>query len=283
MGREFPIDDSGSPIIDDRGAVTGAVLVFRDISERRELEAAMREAQAELLQAAQSASMSELAASIADEINQPLAAIVTNADACMLWLTHEHPNSDQARSAAERVVRDAHQAGDVIRSIRGLVRKPTPKMITVDMNQLVRDILDLVRGDMLRHKVALETDLAAGGLSAHGDRIQLQQVFVNMLMNGIEAMSTLTRRKRVLRVSTSIEGSTAVVSVEDTGASVEPSVAGPVFGLLLAQNRGAIGVRLSICRTIIEAHGGRFWASPRRPHGSILKFSLPVAGGSTAI
>jgi len=275
-GREFPIDDSGSPIVDDRGAVTGAVLVFRDISERRQIEAAMRQAQADLLQAAQSASVSELAASIADEINQPLAAIVTNADACVLWLSGEPADVEQARGAAARVVRDAHQAGEVIRSVRGLIRKAAPKLAVVDLNELVRDILDLVRGDLQRHKVALETYQAADVLSVVGDRIQLQQVVVNLLMNGIESMSRVSRRKRTLRVSTTTDGSQAAIVVEDTGAVLEASTPSRILDPLVAQKLGG-GMRLSICRTIVEAHGGKLSVTPRRPHGSILRVGLPLA------
>jgi len=275
-GRELPIDDSGSPIVDDRGAVTGAVLVFRDISQRRDLESAMRQAQAELLQSAQLASMSELAASIADEINQPLAAMAANADACTLWLSNEPPNYDRARDAAARIVVDALQAAEVIGTIRGLIPRPSPKPVSLDINQLIRDIIDLVRGDIQQHNVALKVHLSSAVVCVEADRIQLQQVVINLLLNGIEVMKTITRRARTLRLSTAIEDGMAVISVEDTGSGVNTSVAGKFFEPSMPQRRGSIGMRLAICSTIVAAHGGSLSASPRRPYGATVRCALPL-------
>lgn len=276
-GREIPIDDSGSPIIDDNGDVTGAVLVFRDISERRRLEEVLRLTNVELLRASQLASMSEVAASIADEMNQPLTAIVTNADSCVLWLNKEPPDCEQALGAALRVVQDSRRAADVIRSIRGLMQKPTPALNLIDLTEVIRDILDLVQGDLRRYKVMLDTALWAEPIWLLGDRIQIQQVMVNLMLNGVEAMSEVTRRQRILRVSTTLEeNAIAAVDIEDTGPRLDASNLERLFDPLFTSKQGGMGIGLSICRSIVEAHGGKLSASSRKPFGSSFRFTLPL-------
>lgn len=275
-GRQVPIDNSGSPIIDDRGKVTGAVLVFRDITERRRLEEVLRSAHAELLRASRLASMSELAASIADEVNQPLTAIVTDADTCVLWLSRDPPECEQALGAARRVVQDSHRAADVMRSIRRLMQKRAPSMTSIDMKEVIRDILDLLEGDLHRHNVTLETDLWVEPMWVLGDRIQLQQVMVNLVLHAVEAMSHVTSWQRILRVSAAHDdASLALISIEDTGAGLDASSLERLFNPIFASERGGMSIELSICRSIIEAHGGKVSASQRKPHGSTIRFTLP--------
>ncbi|WP_027135454.1 ATP-binding response regulator [Geminicoccus roseus] len=271
-GREIPIDDSGSPIVDDHGAIIGTVLVFRDVSERRRVEETLRRAQADLASVARLATMGELAASIAHEVNQPLTAIVTNAGTCIRYL-------DEARAAAERIVRDGHRAGDVVRSIRGMVRNSAVEPAAIQINELVNDILVLTRGEVRRQWVTVETDLASGLPAVTGDRVQLQQVVLNLIINAVEAMAELDDRARLLRVTTRAgEAGEVLVGVEDNGAGLDPAEAGRIFDAFFTTKPNGMGMGLAICRSIVEAHGGSLWALPRSPHGSLFQFSLPAAG-----
>lgn len=276
-GREIPIDDSGSPIIDDHGDVTGAVIVFRDVSERRRMEEVLRSARTDLLRATRIASMSELAASIADEMNQPLTAIVTNADACVLWLDKDQPDCDQALAAARRVVEDSHGAADVLRSIRRLMQKPAPTMRLIDLNEAIRDIQGLVQGDLHRYKVMLETDLCAEPVWVLGDRIQLQQVVANLMLNSVEVPHSSGRQRTVRVKTTCNEGSDASVSIEDSDSGLDEARLERLFGPFFTSGQGDVGLELSICRSIVEAHGGSLSASSGKPHGTTFRFTLPQA------
>jgi PAS domain S-box-containing protein len=270
-GRELPIDDSGSPIVDDHGAVIGTVLVFRDLTERRNIEEALRKAQTDIANVTRLTAMGELAASIAHEVNQPLTAIVTNAGACLRYL-------DEARQAMERIVTDGHRAGDVIRSIRGLTRKSSAELAPLDINDTITDILTLLRGELRRHDVTLETDLSDDIGLVMGDRVQLQQVMLNLIKNGIEAMSAVSARPRVLRVSSRPQPSDmALVAVEDTGTGVDPARLDSIFDAFFTTKREGMGMGLAICRSIIESHGGNLWAAPRQPVGSIFRFTVGLA------
>lgn len=279
-GRTVPIDDCGSPIIDDKGDIAGAVLVFRDITERRLVEEALRRAHTNLMHGARLMTMGELAASIAHEVNQPLMAIVTNAEACLLWLAKDKPNLDEARGAAERIVRNGHHAGDVVKTIRALARKSSPEMTVLDLNGIVVEMLDLMRAELRRNDVALEHDLPPGLEPIMGDRVQLQQVVVNMVMNGIDAMTSVADRPRRLCVTTErIEGGFLQVAVADSGTGIDPARLDRIFEPFYTTKPEGMGMGLSICRSIVEAHGGRLWADSHAPHGSIFRFILPTASG----
>jgi PAS domain S-box-containing protein len=276
-GRELPIDDSGSPIVDDDGRVSGTVLVFRDITERRDSEEALRKAQEGLARMARLTTLGELTVSIAHEVSQPLMAIVTNAAACVRWLADEGLDLREARLAAERIVRDGHRAGDVIASIRALTRKSSVDMMQLDVNQVIVDVLDLLRAELRQNEVLLEVDLAAGVDPILGDRVQLQQVILNLVMNGIEAMGEVPQRPRLLRVmSRGDESGRLLIGVADTGRGLEPSQSEQVFEAFYTTKPEGIGLGLSICRSIVEAHGGRLWAAPNNPRGSTFWFSLPT-------
>ena len=249
-----------------------------DITERRRAEEALRNAQAELARVARLTTMGELVASIAHEINQPLAAVATSGGACLRWLNRDQPDLDAARDAASRVVRDAHRAGDVIRSLRALTKKSGPQLTKLDIRDAIEEVLALTRGELQPHGVVLHTDLSAGDRPVLGDRVQLQQVLLNLIMNGIQAMAAVTDRRRELTVSVALaEPDRVQVTVEDTGPGLDPAIAQRIFEPFFTTKSDGLGMGLSICRSIIEAHGGQLWASPRAPHGTAFHFTVPVA------
>ncbi|MFY9899823.1 MAG: ATP-binding protein, partial [Xanthobacteraceae bacterium] len=238
---------------------------------------ALRDAQADLARVTRMTTMGELVASIAHEVNQPLMAIVTNADTCLSWLASDTPQLDEARKAAERIVRDGHRAGDIIKTIRALARKSRPELTRLEMNDVITEVLALTRGELRRHDVSLEIELSDGLETVMADRIQVQQVILNLVMNGIEAMSTIMDRPRVLRVSSRIDGPDSVlIAVTDTGTGLDPTKMDQIFDAFFTTKSEGMGMGLSICRSIIEAHGGRLWASPNPPHGSVFQFTVPV-------
>ena len=266
-GREYPIDDSGSPIVDDAGVVVGTVLVFRDISDKHALDETLRRAQAEFARVSRLTTMGELAASIAHEVNQPLMGIVTNAGTCIRYL-------EEARKAAERIVSDGHRAGDVIRSIRNLTSKAPAELRTLDVDEVISDVLNLLRSEFRRNGITIETSIDAGAAEVTGDPTQLQQVFLNLLMNAMEAVTDVSPASRRIRISTSLSGPDLVVSVEDEGTGFESATAERLFEPFYTSKVGGMGLGLSISRSVIEAHGGRLWAS-RRDGTTTFSFSLP--------
>ena len=272
-GREIPIDDSGSPIIDDDGEITGAVLVFRDITGRRKMDEALRDAQSQLALVARLTRLGELAASIAHEVNQPLTAILSNAETCLRYL-------DEARAAAERMVGNGHRAGEVVKSIRSLATRSTPELGAVDMNAVVVEVLDLVRGEIRRNEVRIELDLAADLRPVTGDRVQLQQVLLNLVSNAIEAMIDEPADNRLLRIGTAtMRSGEATVSVEDAGPGLDAALSDKIFEPLYTTKRGGMGLGLSICRSIVEAHGGsiRMIAPGDTGKGTTFVFTIPVS------
>ena len=277
MDRSSTLQSVGQP--DSTGSsdleFVGTVM---DITERKRAEEALRNAQAELVRVARLTTMGELLASIAHEINQPLAAVATSGDACLRWLNRDQPDLDEARDAASRVVRDAHRAGDVIRSLRALTKKSGPQLTKLDIRDAIEEVLALTLGELQQHGVVLHTDLAAGDRPVLGDKVQLQQVLLNLIMNGIQAMGAVTDRRKELTVSvTRAEPGRVQVAVEDTGPGLDPAIAQRIFEPFFTTKSDGLGMGLSICRSIIEAHGGRLWASPRAPHGTALHFTIPIA------
>jgi PAS domain S-box-containing protein len=249
----------------------------------RKSEDALRNAEANLARIARMTAMGELVASIGHEVNQPLMAIVTNADACLSWLASDKPQLDQARQAAERIVRDGHRAGDIIKSIRALAKKTTSKMTQLDINGVIEEVLVLMGGELRRHDIMLETELTTGLAPVVADRIQIQQVILNLVTNAIEAMSMITGRSRVLRLSTRPEGTGAVLmAVADMGTGLDQAAKDRIFEPFFTTKPDGMGMGLSICGSIVEAHGGRLWASPNLPYGSIFQFSLPVVTNKSA-
>jgi len=267
-------------IIDkETGERKGIATICKDISEQQRADEALRKAQADLEQVTQRMTMGELAASIAHELNQPLMAIVTSAETCLLRLGKDQPEIDKARRAAERVVRNGHRAADVIRSIRALLQKSSLEIGEIDVNRSIREILELTRSKIRKEGVSLETCLG-NVATVMGDRVQLQQVILNLITNAVEAMSDVMDRKRVLRIETKeSESGLVLITVEDTGTGVEPAQMDRIYDAFFSTKPEGMGMGLAICRSIVEVHGGRLWASSRQPHGSIFRFTIPVGTG----
>jgi PAS domain S-box-containing protein len=245
-----------------------------DLSERKRAEAALHQAQMELAHVTRVVTMGELVASIAHEITQPLAAVVNNASACVRWLAAQ--NLEEARRSAAMVIADGQRAADIIGRIRALAQKAPPHKDWLDLNTMIQDVLALARSAAQRHGVAVETQLAAVPRLL-GDRIQLQQVLLNLLMNAIEAMSSVGGGPRVLRVSSERGAATEVViAVRDSGPGFEPQHLDRLFEAFYTTKANGLGLGLAISRRIIEAHGGRLWATANVPHGAVVQFTVPL-------
>jgi PAS domain S-box-containing protein len=276
-GRELPIDDCGAPIVDDGGKTTGAVLVFRDMTQRRLADEALRKSQEELTRVVRLTTMGELTVSIAHEVNQPLMAIMTNANACLQWLTITPPDLAEAADAAKRIVRDSQRAGDLIKSIRALATKSSPKTVLLDINVPIREALIFIRSELRRHAITIEHRLSSNLQQVWGDRVQLQQVVLNLMVNSIEAMSAGISQQRILQVSSEMdEVGCVLISISDTGVGLDPTKIDRIFEPFFSTKPDGIGMGLSICRSIVEAHGGRLWASPNLPYGSTFRFTVPA-------
>jgi PAS domain S-box-containing protein len=248
-----------------------------DVTERKRAEEALRVAQTELAHAARLTTLGELTASIGHEINQPLAGIASNGAAALNWLNRQEPNLDEARDALTRIVRDSARVGEVIRGLRGLAKKSGQQLARLDIDEVIREVLALTTGELRRHGIALQTDLAAGDRPVLGDRVQLQQVLLNLIMNGIDAMRGVTERTRELIVSSAFADlGIVLVSVEDTGAGLDPAVEQRIFEPFFTTKSEGLGMGLSICRSIVEGHHGRLWMSPREPHGAVIRFTIPI-------
>jgi signal transduction histidine kinase len=225
--------------------------------------------------------MGELTASIAHEVNQPLAGVVTNANACIRWLAGNSPDLHEAREALRRIVRDGNRASDVIGRIRGLLKKGEPARTRLDINPVIQEIIELVRGEMIQSKVSLQTELVAGLPLVSADRVQLQQVLLNLITNALDALRPVKDRPRFLRIRTDKpDARTVRVAVQDTGVGVDPQQAEHLFQAFFTTKPNGLGMGLSISRSIVEAHGGRLWATPNDGPGVTFQFTLPVEEGA---
>lgn len=252
--------------------------IQRDITERKRTQEALRESQAELAHMARIATMGELTASIAHEINQPLTAAITNGSACLRWLAMQPPNLDEARDALTAAIGEANRASEVIRRIRALLAKAPPQMRTLDVNEILREVLALVSTELDRGCVCVQTNLAGDLSAVPGDRVQLQQVVLNLILNAIEAMSTITDRRRELLVRSTNDSDGVLVQVQDSGRGLIPKQEDRIFEPFFTTKPQGIGMGLAIARSIVEAHGGRLWATDGSPHGAVFQFSLPKEG-----
>jgi len=257
-------------------------LVKRDLlaDSRKQAEVALRQSQAEMARVARIATMGELTASIAHEINQPLAAVVANGSASLRWLAMRPPNLDEAQEALKRVIQEGNRASGVVERIRGLLKKASPELRPVDVNDVIREVLPLVTTELASGGVALRTALADDVPAVHGDAVQLHQVMLNLIMNAIEATSMISDRPRELLIESATGPDGVLVRVHDSGKGVDPEHLHRVFEPFFTTKPHGIGMGLSIARTIVEAHGGRLWASPGSPFGAIFQFTLPVAEGA---
>jgi PAS domain S-box-containing protein len=259
------------------GELVGAVVTFLDVTEQRRAEEQLRHSQADLARVTRVAAMAELAAAIAHEVNQPLGAVVANGSASLRWLARESPNLEEAREAIERAVREANRASDVIRRIRALLQKVPPQMERLDVNAVIREALTLAGNEFLRGGVAVQADLAPEAPNVLGDRIQLQQVLLNLILNGIDAMRKISHQSRELIIKSAKHPEGVLIQVHDSGVGVDPEQADRIFEPFFTTKPQGIGMGLSISRSIIEAHGGRLWFTPGPSHGVVFQFTVPKA------
>ena len=232
--------------------------------------------QSELARVARLTSMGVLTASIAHEINQPLAAIVANSNAAQRWLANAHPNLDEARTALNDIVSDGHRASQIVGSVRAMFKKDSRKRNQLAVNDLLKDILTLVQGAIKKQQVSIRTELLQDLPHVVADRTQLQQVFMNLIMNAVEAMGPVTNRERLLSIKSDVhDPGTVMIMVEDSGTGIDPNNTERIFEAFFTTKSDGMGMGLAMCRSIIEAHGGRLWASPGASHGSVFHVVLP--------
>jgi PAS domain S-box-containing protein len=263
------------PATDSTPAFRGAVVV--DISDRKRAEEALQQAQADLARLNRLMMLGEMTASIAHEVNQPIAATVTNAHAGLRWLGAKPPDLEEAGQALGRIVRDGSRAGEVIDRIRALVKKVPPRRDRLDINEAIREVIALTQTEVQQNRVRLQTRLGGDLPLVPADRVQLQQVIMNLLVNAIEAMSSVDDRSRELTIASGKEGANAVfVEVQDAGPGIDPADLDRLFQSFYTTKPDGIGMGLAISRSIVEAHGGRLSAAPNQPRGAAFRFTLPV-------
>jgi PAS domain S-box-containing protein len=265
----------GHPVLSRSGDLVEFVGTLMDVTERRRAE---EERQA-LAHANRITTMGQLTASIAHEVNQPIAAVVTNAQAALRWLNMQPSDPEEVRQALDRIVSNGRRAGDVIGRIRTLVTKTPPRKDRLDINDTIREVVALTGSELHRNGTSLQTQLADRLPLVPGDRIELQQVMLNLILNAAEAMSGSDEGSRELLISTEQDGANGVrIAVRDWGPGLKPESLDRLFDAFYTTKPGGMGMGLSICRSIIEAHGGRVWATPNVPRGAVLQFTLPQQG-----
>jgi len=270
----------GQALRDGEGRLTRWYGLLIDIDDRKSMEEALHSTESRLTRATQTATVGELAASIAHEINQPLAAVVTNGHACLRWLTAEPPRLVRAREAAERIVRDGKEAGEVVRRIRALFRRAALEKSALDLNDVIGEVLRLLGGETTKRRVTVETDLETGLPPVVADRVQMQQLVLNLLINGFDAMDDVSDRPRKLSIrSRQHSEDTALVEIRDSGVGMKDP--DKVFEAFFTTKENGMGMGLTICRSIVEAHDGRLWASSAEGTGTIFRFTLPLKSSAT--
>jgi PAS domain S-box-containing protein len=248
-----------------------------DLTERKHVEGALRDAQANLAHVVRITTLGELTTSIAHEVNQPLAGVVANAEACLRWLDRETPDLEEARRSVRWIMDDGNRASEVIRRVRALAKKTSIEKVALDLNEIIREVTALVQRELISHAVSLRMELALTPSTILGDQVQLQQVIINLVMNGIEAMQSVTKRPRELVIRSRMdETGQVLVSVTDCGVGIAADHADRLFNAFYTTKSGGMGMGLSICRSIIEAHGGRLSATANLPFGATFQFTLPV-------
>jgi PAS domain S-box-containing protein len=270
------------PLRDEEGRILRWYTLIYDIDDRKNTEEALRAIQIELAHVSRVTTLGELVASIAHEVNQPLGAIVTNGEACIRLLSREEPDLIKSRDVVRRMIDDGIRAGEVIKRIRSLIQKTAVERSPVDVNDAINEVMSLVSGELRRSEVRLKTDLAGQLPPIIGDRVQLQQVILNLVLNAKDAMTSPQCQRRELTIQSSDSGhGQVIVAVQDSGCGIEPLLAQKMFDPFFSTKPEGVGLGLSISRTIIEAHGGKLWATQNRDQGVTIQFALSCEGSES--
>jgi PAS domain S-box-containing protein len=270
----------GHPVLNASGDLERFVCTMMDVTERKlaeEAREALRQAQADLARVSRATTMGELTVSLAHEVNQPIAATVTDATTCLRWLAGDNPNIEEARAAAMRIVKDVKRAGEIMTRIRQLFQKGTSQWELVDVNEIIREMIVLLRGETMRYNILVATDLAADLPHVMADRVQLQQVLMNLMINGIEAMKDVDGTRELAIRSRRDANDQILVSVDDTGVGLPPQPTEQLFNAFFTTKPHGTGMGLRISRSILESLGGRLWAADNSPRGASFHFTLPKA------
>jgi C4-dicarboxylate-specific signal transduction histidine kinase len=249
-------------------------------AEREQAEEALRQAQADLTRASRVSSMGELTASLAHEVNQPIAAAITDANTCLRWLSREQPDLEEARASAARIVQDGRRAGEIVNRVRLLFKKGTLQRELVDPNEIVREMILLLHSETTEFTVSVRTKLAADIPRVMGDRVQLQQVLMNLMMNSIDAMKEVEGTRELTIESRRSEDVQVLISVSDTGVGLPPEQVDKIFDAFFTTKTHGTGMGLRISRSIVESHGGSLWAADNAPRGARFCFTLPADGAT---
>jgi PAS domain S-box-containing protein len=276
-GTYLPVNTYFSTVSGRAPQQLAFLVVTVDITARRTAEDALRAAQSELARAARLTTVGAMAASIAHEINQPLASIVTNGNAGLRWLTRPEPNLEEARSALERVVKEGHRAAQIITGIRAMFKKESGERSPVAINELVCEVVASSLAELKSRRVSLSLQLFDDLSPAQADRVQLQQVLMNLITNAIDSMASVTNRPHTLVVRSERLDEWVLISIQDSGTGIAPEQAERIFDAFYTTKPNGIGLGLSITRSIVESHGGRLSVSPVQPYGSVFQIMLPAA------
>jgi C4-dicarboxylate-specific signal transduction histidine kinase len=253
-----------------------AAALIASLSEQKRAEEALREAQANLAHVSRVTAMGELCASLAHEVNQPIAAAVANADACLNWLARDNPNLEMARESAMRIVKDGTRAAEIISRIRLLCKKDNPQRELVDVNEVIQGLIVLLRSQITRYLISVRMELAADLPQVTGDRVQLQQVVMNLMMNSIDAMKDVDGTRELAIKSHRTGNEQLMVCVSDSGVGLPSQQADRIFHAFFTTKPHGIGMGLAICRSIVESHSGRLWAADNAPRGASFHLILPT-------
>ena len=276
-GRRIEISLTVSPLFNKSGKVIGASKVARDITTSRRAEAELQRVRTELARVARVTTLGELTAAIAHEVNQPLTGLISSGNACLRWLAGDPPNLEAARRSVQRMIDDGNRAADVIRRIRDMVRKSPPRKDAFNINDTIMEVLALIRTELSRNDISPRAELANDLPVVWGDRIQLQQVILNLVMNAIEAMSEVSPTQRKLLIASVKDGSNGVlVRIEDSGIGLDGESLDRLFEAFFTTKARGMGMGLAVSQTILQAHGGRLWATPNASHGATFQFTLPA-------
>jgi PAS domain S-box-containing protein len=266
----------GHPVLDSSGNLVQFVGSSTDITDRRQAEEALRRTQSDLGRVTRVTTMGELTASLAHEVNQPIAAAVTDANTCLRWLTRDQPDVEEARQAASRVVKDATRAAEIISRVRSLFKKGPQERELVDLNEVIRGMTGLLRSEATRYSISVRTELSEDLPLIMGDGVQLQQVLMNLMINSVEAMKNVDGPRQLVVKSQRAEDEQLKVSVSDTGVGLPPQRPDQIFNAFFTTKPDGTGMGLRISQSIIESHGGRLWAAPNPPRGANFYFTLPT-------